>query len=132
MKLIALLLGCLLFLSSSLFASTRHSHPQVNTQSAQKMSWSGNCEVEIINQSYTDVQVFGVFDDGVYLDPLKIYSFSASRSISLYYNGYCHAGIDLDIDTFTGYHLFGYYVRRGTTVLIVPDMMNRLRVTIKN
>ncbi len=132
MKSIALLLGCLLFLSSSLFASTRHNHPQVNAQATQKMAWAGNCEVEINNQSYTDVQVFGVFDDGVYLDPFNIYSFSPSHYISLYYNGYCHAGIDLDIDTFTGYHVFGYYVRRGTTVLIVPDMMNRLRATIKN
>jgi len=131
MKLIALFLGCLCCLSSS-FASTRHSHPQTNTAATQNMTWAGNCEVEIINQSYMDVQVFGVFDDGADLDPFNIYSFSPAHYISLYYNGYCHAGIDLDIDTFTGYHVFGYYVRRGTTVLIVPDMMNRLRATIRN
>jgi len=132
MKLISLFLGCILCLSTSVFASNRHNHPQTENAATPDMKWAGNCEVEIINQSYLDVQVFGVFDDGVALDPFNIYSFSPAHYISLYYNGYCHAGIDLDIDTFSGYHVFGYYVHRGTTVLIVPDMMNQVKATIRN
>lgn len=132
MKRIVLFLGCLLCLNLSVFALNIHNHPHAEPAKTDGMTWAGNCEVEIINQSYMDVQVFGVFDDGADLDPFNIYSFSPAHYISLYYNGYCHAGIDLDIDTFTGYHIFGYYVRRGTTVLIVPDMMNQVKATIRN
>ena len=129
MKLIVLFLWCL---CSVVYADTanRHVHPRFAQAETQSMKWAGNCEIEIVNQSYTDVQVFGVFDDGTDLDPFNIYSFSPAHYISLYYNGYCHAGIHLDIDTFTGYHVFGYYVHRGTTVVIVPDMMNQIRAKL--
>lgn len=132
MKLISLVFGCLVCLSSSVFAVNRHGHPHAESATTTGLKWAGNCEVEIINKSYMDVRVFGVFDDGAELDPFNIYGFSPARYIPLYYNGYCHAGIDLDIDTFNGYHVFGYYVRRGTTVLIVPDMMSQVKATIRN
>ena len=132
MKSIALFFACLFSFCSSVFALERHTHPQHDAQTTREMKWAGSCEVELINQSYMDVRVFGVFEDGADLDPFNIYSFSAPHYISLYYNGYCHAGIDLDIDTFTGYHVFGYYVRRGTTVLIVPDMMNMVKATVRH
>ena len=132
MKLVLFFFSCLYSLSSSVFASDLHTYPQEGSAATSKIMWAVNCDVEIINQSYTDVQVFAVFEDGVALDPFNIYSFSPAHYISLYYNGYCHSGIDLDIDTFSGYHVFGHYVRRGTSVLIVPDMMNQVKATIRN
>ena len=132
MKLTALLSGCLLCLGSSAFAANQHAHPQAEKTAAKGVTWAGDCEIEIINQSYADVHVTGVFDDGYDLSPFNIYSFESPHYISLFYNGYCHSGMDLDIDTFRGYHVFGGYVRRGTSVVILPDRMNQVKANIRN
>lgn len=135
MKLIGLFFGCALCLSASAFAINQHSHPQVKNIDIQSVNASvacaDDCEIEIINQSYNDVRVFGVFDDGSELDPFNIYSFEAPHYISLYYDGYCHRGMDLDIDTFRGYHMFGNYVRGGETILIASDWLNQVKATVQ-
>lgn len=130
MKLIKYLVVCL-SLCASAFASNQHTHPQAQADT-RGAKWAVGCGVEIINQSYMDVQVFGVFDDGSSLYPFNIYRFSPPHSIFLDYNGYCHSGIELDIDTFMGYHVFGGYVPRGSTVFILPGIMNQVKATIRN
>jgi len=128
MKLISLIFGCCAFLSSSVFAANQHNHAQekVSTNAA----WAYGCEIEIINRSYEDVTVFGVFDDGYPLEPFNVYSFEAPHYISLYFNGYCHNGMELDIDTFNGEHVFSGYVRGGRTVRVVPYLMNQMKAEI--
>ena len=81
----------------------------------------GYCEIEIINRSYDDVRVSGVFDDGLGLVPFYAYSFGYPEYISLYYYGYCHDGMDLYIDTYYGRPVFSGYVSRWTTIRIVPE-----------
>ena len=127
MKLLSVALGCCL--SYSAFAANQHSH--VQSKSAANVPWTFGCEIEIVNRSYDDVTVFGVFDDGSPLAPFNIYSFEAPHYISLYYNGYCHDGMELDIDSFSGAHIYGNYVRVGSTIRIVPYLLNQVKAEVR-
>lgn len=129
MKFKTLAFAFLMGLSAPLFAANQHFHTSmpapvvadgVNAQN--KMGWPGYCEIEIINHSYDDVRVYGVYDDGVGLAPFTIYSYESPHYISLYYYGYCHSGMDIYIDTLYGAHVFSGYVPRYTTIRIVPSM----------
>lgn len=135
MKLKAFVFVCLLGLGSPLFAAeNKHVHTDAPAQatpatteqskavSANKLGWPGYCEIEIINHSYDDVRVYGVFDDGIALQPFNVYSYESPHYISLYYYGYCHDGMDLYIDTLYGSHVYAGYVRRYSTIRIVPSM----------
>lgn|SRR3990167_886978 len=124
--LISLLVGSF----SSLWAANQHVHANAardNTSvdqsfsGAKKLEWPGYCQIEIINHSYDDVRVFGVFDDGVSLEPFSIYSHESPHYISLFYYGYCHDGMDLYIDSFSGAHVYSGYVRRYSTIRVVPS-----------
>ena len=129
MKLNVFFLVGLLGLSSVANASNQHVHPQADAQTVSA-KWAGNCEIEIINRSFFDVRVFGIFDDGIPLEPFNVYSYELPHYISLYYNGYCHRGMELDIDTFNGIHVFGEYVRAGMTVELV-NRMNQAHTVLR-
>ena len=135
MKIKSLVLGCILSLGSSAFAANQHIHPETsnagNQPVVEAVQKAGSCEIELINQSYANVTVYGVFDDGVSLEPFDIYSFESPHYISLYYYGYCHAGMDLYIDTFDGYHVYSGYTRRKTTVRIVPYLTNQVKAEVQ-
>lgn len=135
MKIKSLILVCCLNLCSSVFADNKHMHPSIDSIKDRpitaEMKWPGYCEIEIINQSYDDVRVFGVFDDGTTMQPFNIYSYESPHYISLFYYGYCHAGMDLDIDSFGGYHLYGSYTRRQSTIRIVPYLANKAKVEVQ-
>lgn len=135
MKLKSLILGLCVSLCSTVFAANQHLHPQANTtenKPAEKsVSWAGYCEIEIINNSFEDVRVYGVFDDGVALQPFNVYSFESPHYISLFYYGYCHAGMDIYIDTFSGYHLYAGYTERRSTIRIVPYLANQVKAEVK-
>lgn len=73
-----------------------------------------------INDAYTNVTVYGRYDDGVPMIPFNIYSGEYTHYIDLYYNGYCHSGMYLSIVTFSGYTVFSGYVFSGDTLHIVP------------
>lgn len=128
MKLRSWVLGCFVCLSSSAFAANQHIHPQAKSPSL--VTWADGCEIEIVNRSYADVNVFGIFDDGTPLEPFNIYSFELPHYISLYYNGYCHAGMELDIDTFGGEHVYAGYVSGGSTVRIVSYFLNQVKAEL--
>lgn len=127
MKLKSLVFSVLLGFCSASTAANEHVH----ASAALDTKRAGNCEIEIINRSYTDVQVYGVFDDGSRLNPFDVYSFEAPHYISLYYYGYCHAGMDIYIDTFDGDSIYAGYTRRKQTIRIVPYLTNQIKVEIK-
>lgn len=125
MKLRSIAMVGLLGLVSSAYADNHHVHPQDKSTAETvapllKAKYAGNCEIEIINQSYDDVRVNGTFDDGSPLQPFTIYSYEAPHYISLYYYGYCHYGMDLFIDSYYGYNLYSGFTTGGSTVRIVP------------
>ncbi len=136
MKFKGFVVACLFTLFSPVFAANQHVHSDANndtqmaqsakdsklTNAAKKMGWPGYCEIEIINHSYSDVRVNGVFDDGIALTPFSVYSYESPHYISLFYYGYCHDGMDLYIDTFYGTPVYAGYVPRYSTVRIVPSM----------
>lgn len=115
MKLRSLVLIGFLSCFTSLYAENQHLHPQ------QQVAFPGPCEIEIINRSYSDVRVNGIFDDGVSLVPFNVYSFGYPQYISLYYYGYCHDGMNLYIETYYGTPVFSGYVPRFTTLRLVPE-----------
>jgi hypothetical protein len=137
MKIKALILGCCLGMSSVVFAAAnQHAYPEAeNTKTqntAKELQWPGYCEIEIINQSYDDIRVTGVFEDGTMLRPFIIYSYESPHYISLYYYGYCHRGMDLDIDSLDGYHLYGGYTRRQSSIrVVVPYLANKAKVEVQ-
>lgn len=136
MKLRSLLFGICVSLCGLSFAGNQHLHPQATSNDTQasksekKVGWPGYCEIEVINNSYDNVRVYGVFDDGISLQPFNVYSFESPHYISLYYYGYCHAGMNLYVDTWSGYHVYGGYTPTGTTIRIVPYLANQLKAEI--
>ena len=122
------------FLLTSLLCSVgtfadqnHHAYPEtessVSKYNKKGLKWPGYCEIEVINDSFTSVRVYGVFNDGVLLRPFNIYTYEYPHYISLFYYGYCHAGMDLYVDTLGGYHLYAGYTPTNTTLHIVPYMM---------
>ena len=130
MKFKSLILGLCVGLCSSAFASTQHgSAPAKNPEnkSTEKMAnWADYCDVEIINNSYQNVRVYGSFEDGSALFPFNIYSYEAPQYIHLWsdYYGYCQASMYLYIDTWSGYHVYSGFVLGGSTVYISPYLVN--------
>ncbi|KTD16565.1 hypothetical protein [Legionella jordanis] len=140
MKLKSLLFVCCFGLLTSAFADNHHFHPQANKAEANaaaakptdKAKLPGYCEIEIINSSFDDVRVYGVFDDGTTLNPFSIYSYEAPHYIDLFYYGYCHAGMNLWIDTYSGYRVYAGYTYTNSTVRIVPYLkQTKVEITSK-
>lgn len=135
MKFKSLLFVCCLGLLSSAFADNRYFHPQANTADAKstdkKVRSPGFCEIEIRNFSYDDVVVSGYYDDGKPRTPLNVYRNGSPLYLDLYYYGYCHAGMTLYIDTFSGYRVYAGYTPVQSTVDVVPGLANQLKVQIK-
>lgn len=140
MKLKTFTMGCLLALFSCSYATNVHLHPEDNKSAEQsatdkavpslKAKYAGFCEIEIVNQSFDDVRVYGTYDDGLPLLPFTHYSFEAPHYISLFYYGYCHYSMDLYIDSYYGYNLYAANTPRGTTVRIVPFLKNKAKVEL--
>jgi hypothetical protein len=136
MKLNKFLIGCLIAFFSNAYADNHHVHPEKGDTAPEnqvpsiKAKYAGFCEIEIINQSYDDVRVNGVFDDGMSLEPFTIYSYESPHYISLYFYGYCHYGMNLYIDSFYGYNLYSGYTTRESTIRIVPYLKNRAKADI--
>lgn len=126
MKIKSLILTCCLSLAGTAIADTRHTHsaaqqaPAAAKQSAQNAYTPGYCEIELYNDSYDNVTVYGQFDDNSVMPPFSMYTWDAPHIISLYYYGYCHASMYLDIVTFSGYHIYSAYTQPGAMIHIRP------------
>lgn len=125
MKIKSAILGLCIGLCSSVFAANLPNMEGPRAP-AKNASYPGYCEIEIANNSFDNVRVYGVFDDGTSLSPFNIYTFESPYYISLYYYGYCHAGMYLYIDTFSGYRIYAGYTETGTT-LRVSYLANKLK-----
>lgn len=134
MKLKTLIFGLCVGLCSSVFAVSQTPLAQANKADdrvpSKNVSYPGYCEIEIINNSFDDIRVYGVYDDGATMIPFNMYSFEAPHYIPLYYYGYCHAGMNLYIDTFSGYHVYAGYTERRTTIRVVPYLANQLKAEV--
>ncbi len=106
--------------------------PLAAKKQVDDLKYPGYCEIEIINNSYYDVRVFGTFDDGEELRPFRIYPHEYPHYISLYYYGYCHYGMDLYIETLAGYRIYSGYTRRYDTIYISSDIYaNNPKISVK-
>ena len=144
-------MGCLLALASSVYASNHHTYPNNNQQDkatevqdkktenpdkSVQANYAGYCEIEIVNNSFKDVWVSGVYDDGTYLSPFSIYSFEQPHTISLYYSDYgygypyCHYGMNIYIETFGGYYVYSGYTTRETSIYIYPFMKDKVKAEL--
>jgi hypothetical protein len=137
MKLRSLLyVVCLGFLTT-VFADNRHGYPNTDTNTATKKTMlPGYCEIEIINNSYSDVTIYGTFDDGAPLSPFNVYRLGIPQYIDLFYydpmkDKYrCHDDMYLDIVTYNGYHIYSGYTRTGTTVELVPYLTKQIKANL--
>lgn len=133
MKLKFIIAFCLMALFNFAFAATQHAHSQKDSSVVKKtvksISWPGSCGIEIINRSYEPVQVYGQFDDGEGLS-FSILPYDPSHFISLYYYGYCHYDMYINITTFNGYPVFSGYPRVGSTIEIVSMFNKQLSVKL--
>lgn len=134
MKLKSIILVCCLSICTFGFAANVHLHSPAdhmeNKPAKNALKWPGYCEIEIVNNSYDDVRVFGVFDDGSSLQPFNVYSYESPHYISLYYYGYCHSGMDIYIDTFRGMRIYGGYTQTNSTIRIEPFFGNQLKANV--
>lgn len=133
MKLKSLVLMCCVAFAGSSFAANQHLHPKVDPSvsntAAKKAMAPGYCEIEIINDSYDDVSVHGVFDDGSSID-FGIYRYEAPHYISLDYYGYCHPNMYLEIYT-PFYKIYSGFTRVNSTVRIVPYLKDQAKASIR-
>ena len=123
-----------LSISSIVFAAAPHKHADTNvhkiTGPAAKtndMQYPGFCQIEIINTSHELVRVYGIFDDGTPLDSFLVYDVGA---ISLFYYGYCHAGMTLFIDTYWGIRIYSGYTTTYSTVYVFPYMEKMPKISV--
>jgi hypothetical protein len=135
MKLRSLILGLCVSLCSTVFAANQHLHPQSDktdskSLAAQKMGYPSYCEIEIVNNSFENITVYGTFDDGFSMSPFNVYSFESAHYISLYYYGYCHSGMSLYIDTWSGYHIYSGYTPTGSTIRVLPYLGKQVKAEV--
>ena len=135
MKIKSLIVGLCISLCSTVFAANQHVHPEANNTDSNKstdknIAMPGYCEIEIINNSFNDVRVYGVFDDGLSLSPFNMYSFGPPEYISMYYYGYCHYGMDIYIDTWDGYHVYSGYTQTRSSIRLVPYLTNQIKADV--
>lgn len=124
-----------LSLGSTGFSANHHQNPRVNqgqSESAGKQIQAPYaCEIEILNHSFDDVEVYGVFDDGSNLNPFIAYRFDAPHYISLYYSGYCHEGMRLRMQTTEGHFIYSGYTPKQSSILILPRCSGGVSVEVK-
>ena len=129
MKLKAFIFVLCISLFGSAFAGNRHYHQSNSGHVVKKSMLPGYCEVEIINNSYEDVNVFAHFEDGSTIS-FPVYSHSSPEYVDLFYRGYCHSFITLHITTMGGYPVYYGPVAAGTTIRVIPYLMNKIKAEI--
>jgi len=131
MKLKSLMFVVCVGLFSNLFAANVHLNPKTDVadkKSLAKAMYPGYCQIEIINDSFTDVYVIGTFDDGSTID-FSIYRYEAPHYISLFYYFYCHPGMYLTIQSPYGVAYSGW-TNIDSTVRVVPFLRNGIKAEV--
>lgn len=119
MKIKSLVFGFCISFCSFVFAA-QHSHPDTESAVKKNAIELSSCAIRIVNNSFDNVTVTGIFDDGVTLAPFTVYSYGMPEYIDMFYYGYCHAGMNLYISTWDGYNVFAGYAYTGNSIYIVP------------
>jgi hypothetical protein len=99
----------------------------ISTPAKQGM-YPGYCEIEIINNAYSDLRIFGTFDDNTPLY-FTIFRYDPPHRINLFYYSYCHNGMYLTIRSPYS-TLFSGWVNVNSTVRIVPYLNQQPKVDI--
>lgn len=132
MKLKSLLFIVCFSLFTHVFAANMHMHPKTDTndkKSVEKgITYPGYCQIEIINDSFTDLRVFGTFDDGSTID-FNIYRYESPHYISLYYYSYCHNGMYITIQN-PFYTLYSGWTNVDSTIRIVPYLNKQTKAEL--
>ncbi|KTD60267.1 hypothetical protein Lsan_2045 [Legionella santicrucis] len=135
MKLKSLLFAICFGLFGHAVAANQHMHPKANEVDNNKNSVSrpsmlpGYCQIEVINRSYDDVYVYGIFDDGIGLPAFMVPSFDSPHYIDLFYYGYCHSGMRVTIESIRFPYnvvIYDQFTTVNSTVRIVPYLANGL------
>lgn len=129
MKFYSVLFSCFLIICAPVLAANQYFHPQTdhNDKSKSALTWPSYCEIELVNNSYETVNVQGIFDDGSSIVPFTMYRYDSPHYISLYYYGYCHAGMNIYVDTWSGYRIFAGYVRTHSTIYVIPYLAGKVK-----
>lgn len=107
------------------YAQSKNLHAYPIDGSDKKLQVSSNiktapsCLIKISNDSHDDIMVYGTFDDGTILEPFMIYAYENPHYISLFYYNFCHAGMDIGINTLSGLNLYHDYTWVNSRLRIV-------------
>lgn len=119
-------------LFSSVFAANVHIYPKADSADQKsikkELTYPGYCQIEIINDSYTDLHVFGTFDDGATID-FNVYRFEAPHYISLFYYSYCHSGMYITIQS-PFYTVYSGWTDVNSTIRIVPYLNKQVKAEL--
>lgn len=124
MKLKPFLFVACFSLFTSVFAANTHLHPKADAADkqsiAKKATYPGYCQIEIINDSISDVDVYGTFDDGSTLG-FDMYRFE-THYISLFYNFFCHGSMYLTIVSpyYPNFPIYSGWTNVNSTIHLVP------------
>jgi hypothetical protein len=120
MKLKAVLFLMCLGLLTHAMAANLYFHPRATQKDRNQFFPNPDCYIELINDSYEDVNVYGIFDDGISVN-FSMYSFDAPYHIDLFYDSFCHSHMYLNIETYTG-TIYSGWTEVNTSFHIVPYM----------
>ena len=132
MKLKSLLFVLCFSLFTNVFAVNVHINPKADSADkktiAKGVTYPGYCQIEIINDSFTDVSVFGTFDDGSSIG-FDIYRYEYPHYISLFYNFYCHSQMYITIQS-PYYTVYSGWTNVNSTIRVVPFLNKQAKAEI--
>lgn len=119
-------------LFSNVFAANLHMNPKADAEDkktlTKNLTFPGYCQIEIRNNSYTDVTVFGQYDDYSTI-AFDIYRFDSPHYISLFYNGSCHAGMNITVQS-PYYTLYSGWTSTNSIISIYPYLKNQAKAEV--
>lgn len=132
MKLKSLLFLVCVSLFSNVFAANLHMNPKADAEDkksiTKNLTYPGFCQIEIINNSFTDVTVFGTYDDYSTI-AFDIYSFDSPHYVSLFYNLYCHSQMYITVQS-PYYTLYSGWTNVNSTIRILPYLKNQAKAEV--
>tara|TARA_Y100000588_G_scaffold391249_1_gene499290 strand:- start:1288 stop:1695 length:408 start_codon:yes stop_codon:yes gene_type:complete len=134
MKKIVFLLVFMVLNAQTGFAAEPHKHPMASQpeklQNAKTNYWPGSCEININNQSYDPITVYGLFDDGQSIT-FNIFPGEPPHAISLFYYGACHYEMFINITTFNGYNIYSNYTAVDSKIEVWPGYFRGYKAVLK-
>ncbi|RUR10968.1 hypothetical protein [Legionella sp. km772] len=132
MKLKSFLFVLCFSLFTNVFAANSHLHPKADAADKKSISknltYPGFCQIELINDSFTDVNVYGTFDDGSSIS-FNIYRYESPHYISLFYYFYCHSGMYLTVTSPFG-TVYSGWTNVNSTIRVVPFLNKQAKAKI--